>query len=424
MAIEWAFESEAHEKQRLILESPARLKAVNAARRFGKSEALLREAIAKCLGYKGKMRRGSNKVAMIVMPYLVQAKAVHWQPLLSLLRDAPFVDNINHSELRVKFVGDRPDLLLKGADNQGDRLRGQDIIWAGLDEYADFHPDVWDYALYPAMAANPDWSAMIIGTPKGKRNHFYEFCKKAYKKHDWQYFHFKTWDNPHVPREFIEEAEATLPPRVFQQEMEADWVNFAGAIFDEFKSSHSIAILPAEFADIFLGADWGQVHPYLAIVGVTQQGRYYVIDHWEPLVTPTVEDVLIREAVRLCQKWDVRRSFLPDDAPASILAFRQAGDRLGIPGLKRAVAVKRHEPGRMAGYAIMNSLFYQNRLYISQRLIGMKKDIESFHRAKDRNGLLLEETAPGQNNHSIDAVRHVVSTIEFRHGAGLSAAAA
>ena len=411
-----------HINQFRVYRSRKRAKALVAGRGFGKSRLLLTEAITKSLGYEGTIDPASPKVCLIVMPTLVMARSIHWEALLDLLENAPFVDNIDRSSFRIRFrKKNAPDLILRGADRGGDRLRGLNLLWAGMDEYQDFHPEVWSKALFPALGRNRDWSATAIGTPKGKNNHFYKFCETAYRSPDWGFWHYHSADNPFYPRENLEQARLELPPRIYQQEHEASFVVFEGQYFISFESRHTLDVMPRQFKDVFIGADWGDRNPYLSVVGLTHEGVYYVIDAWEPENPPVSDQDIIQQAARLAQKWNVRRAFLPDDRPGAVKACRQHGRAQNITGLINAVTVSRAKPGVSDGLMIMDSLLYQNRLFINKNIPNLEQDFRSYHRAKDGDGLLLSQPAKGQRSHSIDSIRYCAAHLEFQHGRAIAA---
>lgn len=413
-----------HSAQQKVFRHPARAKVVCAGRGLGKSRLLLTKAIVKCLSYQGVIDPVSPQVALITMPTLKMARSIHWQPLLNVLEKCPLVENVNRSDFRISFKGNRPDLLIRGADNGGDRLRGLNLIWAGLDEYQDFNPTVWSEVLFPALARNADWEALIIGTPKGRQSHFYKLHEQALKTKGWQYFHFVTADNPFFPREHLERARQELPPKVYRQEFEASWEDFDGQLLDQLRRDH-IATPPGNYRSVYIGVDWGDVNPAVLVIGLSHQGVYYLLDHWRNETgQPVTEQQLLDKAAHLSREHNVYRCYLPDDRPASVLSFRRHGKAHSVKGLQRAVEVKRSKPGPMERATILNSLLYQNRLYLTPKTEELYDVFASYHRAKDKDGNLLNKPADGQDDHPIDAAAYCIATLEFNHGDSVLAKAA
>jgi phage terminase large subunit len=73
---------------------------------------------------------------------------------------------------------------------------------------------------------------------------------------------------------------------------------------------------------------------------------------------------------------------------------------------------------------ILDSLFYQNRLFFTQKTKHLYDTFASYHRAKDRDGNLLNKPADNQDDHAVDATAYPIGTIEFRQGDNVFAKAA
>lgn len=405
-----------HDGQLKIFNNKSRFKLVVAGRRFGKSRYLLTEAITKALSFNQEIDPASPPVVLLGMPTLKQARQVHWQSILNLLEKAPFVEDISKSDYRVVFKGSRPHLLLRGTDSDADGLRGLKIYWAGLDEFQDFSLASWEQVIFPALSDTPNSSASIICTPKGKSHWLHRFHLNAKDDRDWSYFHFVTRNNPFVPRWFLRKAEDSLPPRVFRQEFEASFEDFQGQIFDCIDSHHIVSEIPSNFDHVFLGCDWGDVNPSLVVVGY-KAGSFYLIDSWtNPHPGNAVPQAdLITKAIEFCDRYKIRRAYLPDDRPASIYELRKVGKQQRIEGLMRAVAVNRNKPGVVEGCTIVNSLFHQDRLFIKASQTQLEDALRSYAREIDSSGNVIDKPAKNQEcSHLVDACRYVLATIEFK----------
>ncbi|MBD2515195.1 hypothetical protein H6G93_09275 [Nostoc sp. FACHB-973] len=409
-----------HRSQRKVFDNKARFRLVVAGRRWGKTRVLLTSVILAALSFDQEIDPASPPVCLIVMPTFKQCRAIHWQPLLNLLEGQPWVEKIDRTDFRIKLKGNKPDIILRGADDHGKSLRGLKIYFAGLDEFQDFSLKAWTDVIYAALADTPGSKAMLIATPSGKTHFLYKMHLEAQSSDSWAYFHFITKDNPFVPRKFIAEAEKTLPPRVYRQEFEASFEDFEGQYFDCFTDNLIVKELPL-FTNTFLGCDWGDVNPSLVVVGTIKppdQDKlfYYLIDSWTNPVpgTPVLPDVIISKASELCRRYGIRKAFLPDDRPASILELRKVGKRENIPGLTRSVQVNRNEPGVKEGCNIINSLFYQQRLFVYEPQQVLADCLKSYRREVDVSGNVLDHPAKGQTaSHLVDATRYAVASIEY-----------
>lgn len=385
-----------HKKQAQVFSDRSRFKLLISGRRFGKSRLLLTTAIHAALAFNQPIDPASPPVVLIAMPTLKAAKAIHWQPLLNLLENQPFVESINRTDNRIKLKGDKPDILLRGADNDADSLRGLKLYWAGLDEFQDFSLAAWEQVIYPALTDTPGSRASLIATPKGKSHWLYRFHLQARADRNWSYYHFFTEHNPFISRKLLKQAKLTLPPRVYKQEFEASFEDFEGQFFSEFDDEHIVDTLPTKFLDTYLGVDWGDLNPALTVVGLTPDYKYYILDAWDNETgSPIVFDQLIEKAASFCDRYNIYRGFADPSRPASILDFQKIGRHKKLPGLAKTIAgfnkVKE-------GIQIVNNLFYQDRLYINSKLTSFIEELKSYHR-KTINGEVVDEVADGQKDH-------------------------
>lgn len=405
-----------HENQARVFTCTKRFRVLVCGRRFGKSRLDLTELITVAISYQGTYDLANPPVVLCAMPTLKQAKKIFWTPLLNLLHNNPLVSNINRSDHIINFYGDRPDIVVLGAnDSEADGIRGLRIYFAALDEYQAFKPAILDEVIIPAMADTPGSRALITLTPKGKLSHAYKLKERAESKPNWAYFHFFTADNPFIGRSEIREAKLTLPPRVYRQEYEASWEDFEGQIFSELTDENILDadLIPTKFEAVYVGHDPGDIHPAITVIGLSKR-KYYVIEIWEsdglsPVPNPIVEN----KVAELCQKYDAYRVYNDPSRPVIIQDFRRRGKKDAIKAMARAVAGhNRIEEGLM----VINSLFYQKRLLIEARLERFIDQCRSYHRKTDKDGRVLEEVEDGQDDHTLDAMRMILATL---HSSGI-----
>ncbi|MEH1858040.1 MAG: hypothetical protein V7L21_08565 [Nostoc sp.] len=348
------------------------------------------------------------------MPTLKQAKAVHWKSLVSLLKDAPFVESINNSEYRIILKGNKPDIILRGSnDDGGNGLRGLKFFFAAVDEFQDVKPIVWEEVLLPALADTEGSTATLVGTPKGKSHPLYKFYQKIKDLPEWAYYHFKTKDNPFFPVQRLRLAKAQMPPKTYRQEFQASFEDFDGQLFDQINSDkHYIKDIPNNLS-YYIGGDWGDRNPCVVVIGLSSdRSKFYIIDYWLNKTSETVpEEVFLKEMARLCTKYSVYRCYLPDDRGGSVKSARILGKRENIPGMSRAVEVSRTKLGLIPSIDIMNNLFYQDNLFIKASLTELISQFEDYHRATDGEGELINKPADHQEDHTVDAARYCVGSL-------------
>lgn len=414
-----------HILQELIFRHPARNKLVITGRRFGKTVLQIfagLRAVARGAEYSAS----SQTVIVLAEPTISMARRLLFNPLKALLVGHPLVKDINKSELTINFNRGRnglylPSLVITGLnDGDGDRARGLKIGHLGGDEFQDWSPQILEEVLFPAMADVRGSTSMLSGTPKGKVNHTYKRFLSAHSDPDWAAFKFKSADNPYLDPKELERLKRILPPKVYAQELEADFVSFDGQIFDSYTDDWVVDYFVPR-RDIILGIDWGDIHPAVGVVVRSPDGIYQVVDTWTNL---TQQTVIQSDFADICSamaiKWGVRHSFADPSRPAAIEEFR------GRPGL-RSLAPAFNPISE--GLAIVNSKMCQGKFLLHkdcdslnyEQAIGNAAptfcdEIQGYHRQIDkRSGLVLDKVAPDQFDHRIDGIiRYTVATFEVR----------
>ncbi|OBQ17631.1 hypothetical protein [Anabaena sp. AL93] len=358
-----------HVNQKKIFLCDKPYKLLVCGRRFGKSHELRTEALVAALSFNQPYDPNFPPTVVIAMPTLKQARQVHWKALKGMLKNAPFVQSINNSELRISFKGNKPDVILRGTnEDDGDGLRGLKIYFAAVDEFQDIKVGIWDNTIFPALSDTPGSKALLCATPKGRSHPLYKFYQKIKDLKEWAYFNFYTKDNPHFPKSQLRIAKSQMPPKSYRQEFQASWEDFDGQLFDQLNDSHfisNIRNIPSDLS-FYIGCDWGDTNPAFIV---------------------------------------------PDDRPAAIKSARILGNKQDISGLKRAVQVSRSQLGVMSSIEIINNLFYQNNLFINSSLTEVKSQFQDYHRASDKDGNLLNKPADCQSDHLIDAARYVIALL-------------
>lgn len=224
-----------HAEQERLKQSHARFALVPAGRRSGKTELAKRKLIKSCILEHDYTDANFAACA----PTRDQAKAIYWDDLKrmtppELLRGPP-----SESELSIPYITGAT-LFVVGMDKP-QRIEGRP--WNGLvgDEIANWKPGAWGENVRPALADRKGW-AWLIGVPEG-RNHYYDLVQraKADVTGEWDVF---TWPSSDI----LDEAEIAslredLDPLVFDQEVNASFVNFVGRAYYQFDGDANCAPL-------------------------------------------------------------------------------------------------------------------------------------------------------------------------------------
>ena len=243
-----------------------RFRVVVAGRRFGKTFLSVTELVTQAL-------KGKRKVCWYVAPTYKAAKEIAWDMLLAFL-PKEYIQKTNESSLTVT-LWNASTISLKGAEKP-DNLRGRSLDFCVLDEFADMRPEAWYEVLRPSLS-DRQGSALFIGTPKG-RNHFYDlWTRGADGNTDWQAFQYTTIDGGQVTAEEIESAKRDLDERTFNQEYNAQFVNYQGIIYYNFDRTESVSKITDDDSMLHIGMDFN-LDPMSAVVAIREGSTLKIMD--------------------------------------------------------------------------------------------------------------------------------------------------
>lgn len=89
---------------------------------------------------------------------------------------------------------------------------------------------LWNNTLLP-MFKGKDTRVKVVGTPKSKNTFHKLFVRGNSGDPDYRSFHYSAYDSPFWEEEEIEKMRRTMPEEVFRQEMLAEFLDDAGAVF-------------------------------------------------------------------------------------------------------------------------------------------------------------------------------------------------
>jgi len=252
--------------QSKIYSDENRFRVVVAGRRFGKTFLSVTELVTQAL-------KGKRKVCWYVAPTYKAAKEIAWDMLLAFL-PKEYIQKTNESSLTVT-LWNASIISLKGAEKP-DNLRGRSLDFCVLDEFADMRPEAWYEVLRPSLS-DRQGSALFIGTPKG-RNHFYDlWTRGADGNTDWQAFQYTTIDGGQVTAEEIESAKRDLDERTFNQEYNAQFVNYQGIIYYNFDRTESVRKITDDGSMLHIGMDFN-LDPMSAVVAIREGSTLKIMD--------------------------------------------------------------------------------------------------------------------------------------------------
>ena len=220
-----------------------------------------------------KFARFPNKRIMYLAVTHRQAKTVIWDDLKAQLIERNWVKKINESEMQIWLVNGST-ITVRSAETK-DALRGGKYDFLVLDEVADMSKDVWFSILRPTLSDRRG-HALFIGTPKGLGNWFFDLWSNAKSSKDWASWQYTTLEGGNVPPEEIEAARLDLDLKTFEQEYEAQFVNYAGVIFYAY-TEENLVDHPGlqEGEPVHIGCDFNTSPITAACATRTQDGLHF-----------------------------------------------------------------------------------------------------------------------------------------------------
>jgi hypothetical protein len=296
--------------------------------------------------------------------------------------------------------------------NKG-RGPGLDFVW--LDEARKIQQLAWD-TLLPALADRRG-QAIFTTTPNS-----FDWCYERLwrpaeegEKGFWA-CKYKTIDNPFIEQAEIEALRRQMDPLFFQQEFEADFISFAGRIYDIenaiLRTDGQIRTVLPEWPKInpertvMVGLDPGADHPFAAtVVCVTEAGLVCIGEHLERN-KPVVEH--IRRLQQLLAKFNPARPFTPDRW-AIDRSQRQTAIELAQFGIYAQQAENRVVDGirRVQSWLASDQLFFVEAL-VPQTI----KQMRGYRWADNLrpDGQVKPEAVWKENDDLPDALRYALMT--------------
>ncbi len=188
------------------------------------------------------------------------------------VRQSPFPELVLRTRTR---KGDPSESLIwaRSLDKGGRSLLGESLAFLLVDEcaYVSDYLHIEEEVLIMRLA-DQGGSLFRHSTPNG-RNFFYKIYDKALTSGDPKYYsqRMTTWDNPFVPRDFLERRKARLSPELYAQNVMGEFVSAS----DFFKSEdierlyngvdYELPVPPVRGGVYVLGGDLGKENDPTAV---------------------------------------------------------------------------------------------------------------------------------------------------------------
>lgn len=374
---------ELHQTQKIVALDPHRFRTLCCGRRWGKTTLAIDQM-------KGRSAIPNSRIAYIA-PTFQQARDICWEQIKS---DYINAGKINESRLEVDVINGSK-IVLRGWESI-ETLRGQKFDLIVLDEIAmmrnfNIH---WQEVIRPTLT-DTKGEALFISTPKGF-NHFYELYNQEAHDDDYKSFHFKTEDNPYIPKEEIEKAKEELTIDRFAQEYEADFRKTEGLVYKEFNRDIHIYTQEPELNQIVKvmgGVDFGFTNPCAVMtIKKDKNARYWISDEWYK--TGQTEAQIADYVAGL--RWE---ECYPDpESPSAI-------EELKARGVNVREVVKNKDSVRN-GINTMRELFKTGRIRIHSSCVNLINELETYSYKEKKAGSNEPEEPKKEFDHALDSCRY------------------
>ena len=244
-----------HTGQADIIRDATRFNVVNCGRRFGKTimgeDRLIQPALA------------GKPVAWFAPSYKLLLEP--WRDVVRIID--PVKSRSNATERRIELV--TGGVIEFWSLEDKDAARGRKYARVIVDEAAmipHLEP-AWNGALRPTLA-DMAGDAWFLSTPKGM-NFFWQMYQRGQDTlmPEWSSWTRPTGDNPHIAPTEVEAMRNDMPERIFNQEVLAEFIPDAGAVFRGIME-RAIATWQEKAIDgheYVIGCDWGKLEDFTVL---------------------------------------------------------------------------------------------------------------------------------------------------------------
>ena len=210
-----------HPAQIQVQTDRARFKVIAAGRRWGKGVLGLGESV---------LRASTGKRVWWIAPSFASAAYQAGWRMLEFYSSKLAGSNL-HLQRRMLSLPGGGFVQFKTAE-EADSLRGESVDFAVIDEAAHIRDlqGIWELCLRPCLV-DTRGDAWFISTPNG-HNYFHDLFQRGIQHSPgWASFQFASSSNPFLDQGELEEIGRDMPVMVRRQEIDAEFVQLAGALF-------------------------------------------------------------------------------------------------------------------------------------------------------------------------------------------------
>jgi len=245
-----------HSGQLEIRRDAVRFNVINCGRRFGKDILCIDTALDALLdGKRVGWYQPTYKSLMEV-----------WRAMKKILAPITPKGGVNVLDKRIEIQTEGV-IEFWSLDGDPEASRGRKYHRVIINEAAKARQlqTAWDMAIRPTLM-DYRGDAWFPSTPRG-RDYYYDLYQRGQPGSltydpNWKSWQKPTHDNPHIPREELEDAEKSMPTTVYHQEILAEFLDVAGRFFDEWMPSDWVTVVDEEGRITQEEQPWHVVDPF------------------------------------------------------------------------------------------------------------------------------------------------------------------
>ena len=284
-------------------------------------------------------------------------------------------------------------------------IRGIEVSHALIDEARDTTEEAVNVVL--GRLRETKWAKLRITTTPAGYNWLYDW----YKSGKMETFFMSTFENTHLPNDYIKNLEERYSGPFLRQELHAEFVNFGGLlVYSEFDRKKNIFDTDInDYRVLHIGMDFN-INPFCATVVVEKDNKYYVID--EIILRGLDINAMINEIKKRYNKTDI---YIYPDASGN--NRNVINSDTVIKALQRAFGIDNikfysRNPRIYNRVNIVNNWLKKEKILINKKCINLIKD---FERVKFVNtGSFEIDKSNKELTHMSDALGYMVHYIEKR----------
>lgn len=204
-----------------------------------------------------------------VSPVYSQTQKVQKQ-LYEAVNSSGLIKNNNYSDNEMIFMNGSK--VIFRSSERYDNIRGWTFDYAILDEAAFMKEEAWTNSIRPTLAVNGQ-KVIFISTPKGK-NWLYNLYQLGQGNNiNYKSYNAPSHTSPFMDKSELEDAKKTLPPKIYEQEYLAQFIENGGEVFSNINNITFDEYPKSKSNKYYAGVDLGKQEDYTCCFIMDNDGQ-------------------------------------------------------------------------------------------------------------------------------------------------------